>query len=67
MDAVNDFLNTQQAADKLGMKPCTLEAWRVRGGGPRFRKFGKAVRYHRADLDRFAEERTYTSTSAVAA
>ena len=40
-----------EAADFLGISPRTLEAWRVRGGGPPFVKIGaRAVRYQRAGL-----------------
>jgi excisionase family DNA binding protein len=56
-------LTTQEAADLLGLKRTTLEAWRVRGCGPRFVKLGRAVRYRAADLDAWIESRTRTSTS----
>jgi predicted DNA-binding transcriptional regulator AlpA len=55
--------NTLEAAEKLGVRPCTLEAWRHRGGGPKYVKFGRAVRYYDNDLDQFIESRTRTSTS----
>ena len=60
-------LTTPEAAEYLGVRPCTLEAWRCRGGGPRFRKIGRAVRYGRNDLDEFIESRTRTSTSETEA
>jgi predicted site-specific integrase-resolvase len=55
--------NTKEAADYLGMKPSTLEAWRCRGGGPIFLKFGKAVRYRPEDLEAFMDERRRANTS----
>jgi predicted DNA-binding transcriptional regulator AlpA len=55
--------DTKGAADKIGVKPATLEAWRCRGGGPRFAKIGRAVRYYDSDLDEFIEARKRTSTS----
>lgn len=62
------MLNTKQAADYLGLKPVTLEAWRVQGGKLAFLKLGKAVRYSQADLDAFiaSHKRTNTSQSAGA-
>ncbi|WP_018231419.1 helix-turn-helix transcriptional regulator [Thioalkalivibrio thiocyanodenitrificans] len=60
-------LTTQEAAERLGLKRTTLEAWRVRGFGPRFVKLGRCVRYRAADLDSWLESRTRTSTSAGAA
>ena len=42
-----------EAADLLGMKVATLRAWRSNKKGPPFLKFGRAVRYSEADLERF--------------
>jgi predicted site-specific integrase-resolvase len=62
------MLNTKQAAEYLGLAPVTLEAWRVRGGGPVYSKFGKAVRYSDESLDAFkkASQRTNTSQTGAA-
>ncbi|ANK85655.1 MULTISPECIES: helix-turn-helix domain-containing protein [unclassified Rhizobium] len=58
------FLTTEQAAEYLNVSPKTLHNWRVKGReGLRFHRFGRAVRYSRADLDAFAEKQCYTSTS----
>ena len=35
------------------------------GGGPKFHKFGNRVRYARADVEAWAAERRYSSTSDV--
>ncbi len=59
----NDFLNTRQAAKLIGLAPNTLEIWRLRGCGPRFVKFGRAVRYRLADLETYIEAQTRQSTS----
>lgn len=56
------MLRTKQAAEYLDLRPVTLEAWRVRGGGPVFIKLGKAVRYRREDLDAYIESRTRKNT-----
>jgi excisionase family DNA binding protein len=45
------FLTTAQAAFYLGLCRQTLEKMRHKGRGPRFRKHGRHVRYHIADLD----------------
>lgn len=60
-------LTTQEAAEALGVRPCTLEAWRSRGTGPRYVKLGRAVRYRAADLDDYIESRTRTSTTCEVA
>lgn len=57
------MLTTEKAAAYLGLAVATLEAWRVRGGGPVFRKLGRAVRYRQEDLETFLNARSRTSTS----
>jgi len=46
-------LNESQVAERLGLAVATLRAWRHRGTGPRFLRFGRAVRYLPSDLDEF--------------
>jgi excisionase family DNA binding protein len=60
------LFNTKQAAEYLGLKPVTLEAWRVRGGSPVFLKLGKSVKYRQADLEKFIESRLRKNTSDIA-
>ena len=50
--STNAFTETE-AAQHLGLSIATLRAWRHRGRGPRFVRFGRAVRYLRLDLDAF--------------
>lgn len=53
-----------EAAHCLGVSPRTLEAWRVRGGGPPFAKIGsRSVRYQRAAILSWASSRQQQSTS----
>jgi Helix-turn-helix domain len=56
-------LNEAQAAQILGLSVRTLQAWRVRGGGPPYVKVGRAVRYQRRVLAAFQEQHTVTSTT----
>jgi predicted DNA-binding transcriptional regulator AlpA len=46
-------LTESQVAERLGPSVATLRAWRHRGTGPRFLRFGRAVRYLAADIDEF--------------
>lgn len=39
------FLDTAEAAELLSLAPGTLQKWRVKGGGPEFRKLGSRVVY----------------------
>ena len=57
------FLDSSEAAAYLGLRRTTLEAWRCRGGGPRFVKFGRLVKYRRVDLDAFIESSIRSNTS----
>lgn len=43
------------AAEFLGLQVATLRDWRLRKSGPVYCKFGKAVRYPIADLEKFAD------------
>lgn len=45
-----DYLDTENAAAFLGVRPGTMEIWRCNGEGPAFLKVGRVVRYKRADL-----------------
>ena len=46
-------LTESQVAERLGLSVATLHAWRHRATGPRFLRFGRAVRYLLSDLDEF--------------
>lgn len=54
---------TKQAAEFLQIKETTLEQWRWNGKSPRFIKMGRCVRYRKADLEAFMNERVYGSTT----
>jgi predicted DNA-binding transcriptional regulator AlpA len=58
-----EMFRTHEAAQYIGMRKSTLEAWRVRGGGPPYIKLSKAVRYRKADLDQFIVSRVRENTS----
>lgn len=54
-----DLLDETQAADYLTLSPGTLSVWRSTGRYKiPFVKVGRRVRYRRADLDAWLEERT---------
>ncbi|WP_428521991.1 helix-turn-helix transcriptional regulator [Roseibium sp.] len=61
----SNLLNETKAAEYLGLSVRTLQAWRVRGGGPTFVKAGRAVRYRPDDLNAWINERMAASTSAL--
>lgn len=58
------LVDTHKAAEYLGgLKPNTLEGWRVQGVGPRFFKIGRLVRYSVDDLDAYITAQSRCSTS----
>lgn len=60
-------VDTEGASRHIGLAVSTLEKLRVNGGGPRFVKLGRAVRYRVFDLDAYIAERVVESTSQQAA
>ncbi len=57
------YLNTREAAARLGLSARTLERYRVSGDGPVFLKLGGRVGYLSEDLDDWLRTRRRTSTS----
>ena len=54
-DHHSQALTEHAVAKQLGLSVATLRAWRLKGKGPRFVRFGRAVRYLAADVERFVE------------
>ena len=64
---MKQLVDTLQAAERLGgLKPNTLEGWRVQGIGPRYIKIGRLVRYSLDDLDAYIAAQSRRSTSQAA-
>lgn len=62
----SSLLNESEAARYLSVSVRTLQAWRVRGGGPTFCRLGRrAVRYRRTDIDAFVNLNKAESTTAL--
>ena len=57
------YLTNDEAAGYLRLSPRTLEKQRVLGGGPRYRKFGRRVRYAIDELEGWANQRSHEMTS----
>jgi excisionase family DNA binding protein len=56
-------MNTDAAAQYTGLGRSTIEKLRVYGGGPRYLKLGRSVRYRAEDLDAWLADRVVQSTS----
>lgn len=57
------LLNQTEVAEFLGLSEAWLERARWAGDGPRYIKFGRAVRYKFSDLEKYLANRERTSTS----
>lgn len=60
---VSPYYSNREAAEFLRLSPRTLEKYRVIGGGPPFRKFGRRVFYTLPELEAWAAQRICDSTS----
>ncbi len=58
-----ELLTERDASKLLCLSVRTLQKWRLSGRGPRFLKLGHAVRYDRAELERFLAKARRASTS----
>lgn len=63
---MSKLLDTQQAADRLGLARATLAKLRVHGGGPAFRKLGAKVLYEESDLLDWLAQRPYRLSTSDA-
>ena len=60
-------LTETQLAERWAISRKTLQAWRLRGGGPRFVRIGTAIRYMLSDITAYESVNTHDSTSSSAA
>ena len=65
MDESKPALTTDAAAKYLGLSRSCLEKLRVYGGGPRYLKLRRLVRYRHTDLDAWLDRHVVSSTSEV--
>jgi len=53
---LEEYLTTNQLADRLQVSPATLRYWRHKRTGPPGVKFGKVVRYSLAEVEAWLAE-----------
>jgi excisionase family DNA binding protein len=58
-----EFFSPKQAAGYLRVSKSYLDKLRVYGGGPRFLRFGRKILYRKSELNVWAEQRSFSSTS----
>ena len=59
----SQIVDTAAAAAVLGLAPITLAKMRIASGGPRYLKFGRAVRYRLSDLQKWISEQEHRHTA----
>ncbi|MDH5757463.1 MAG: helix-turn-helix domain-containing protein [Nitrospinota bacterium] len=59
----DQVMTTEAAAAFLAVSPALLIKWRLTGGGPRYAKLGRNVRYTKKNLEDFLRSSERTSTS----
>ncbi len=59
----NEYLNTQQAAERYGLSRSWLSKLRVFGGGSPYLKIGRRVLYERSAFEDWLASHRRTSTS----
>ncbi len=57
------LLGESETAQMLSVSTRTLQAWRLKGGGPVFVRCGRAVRYRRRNLISWIDANAVSSTS----
>ncbi len=57
MDTLHRTLRTPEAARYIGIRPNTLEGWRIQKKGPKFHRVGRLIIYFREDLDAYLASR----------
>lgn len=60
MSITPNLLNEKNAAAFLSVSVRTIQDWRFRNTGPKYKKLGRLVRYSVADLAAYAERSTVT-------
>lgn len=63
-----NLLGAREASERLNISEATLRAWRCKGKGPKYVKFGAAkqagVAYYADDIDAWLAVNTFDSTTA---
>lgn len=62
---MKSLLSCQEAASYLGIAEQTMRQQRMKGGGIKFVKVGRLIRYRASDLEAYLEARTFDNTSQM--
>lgn len=63
MSRWQQIMDTERAAEYLGIPAGTLARWRVEGNGPTYFKLGLRVRYEKVALDQWMQAQVRSCTS----
>ena len=67
MEEINEWLTTNEVADKLRISPRTLNNARSTGTGIviNFHKIGSRIFYEKSDVDNYIKRHTYRHTGEI--
>jgi len=60
---ISKYLTPEQLSEMWGISSNTLRKWRWEGKGPKFVKLGARVVYRLAEVEAYAEENLFSSTT----
>ena len=63
---ITPLVDEDNLADLLNVQVKSVQAWRSRGGGPKFIRVGRLVRYSQDDIEAWVASRRMASTSEPA-
>lgn len=50
------WLSIEELAEELNVPVRSIRTWRYKGTAPKGRRFGRHLRFHRADIDQWVKE-----------
>jgi predicted DNA-binding transcriptional regulator AlpA len=59
----SNLLTPKQLAELLAVNENTLAKWRLIGGGPKFIRVQRSIRYADNDVDQWLDQRKFQSTT----
>ena len=65
LDPADMHLTPPELAKRLRLHVVTLANWRVKGKGPKFVKFGRAIRYPLSRVEAWETEQTRSNTAVM--
>tara|TARA_B100001248_G_C27166969_1_gene356180 strand:+ start:336 stop:545 length:210 start_codon:yes stop_codon:yes gene_type:complete len=62
---MEQYYTSNELSTLWGISSHTLRKWRWEGRGPKFTKIGRRVMYRKSDIETYANEHSFRSTTEV--